>query len=443
MKKLEKSRIEMNIELPAELVDTEYNEVFKKLQKSVKVDGFRKGKAPFQLVESRYKEAATEEVSENLAQKGFFDAVTENQLNPITRPNYDFEGAIQGEPFKYVATFEVAPTIEIGKYKDIAVSEKACKIIDADIDDEIDALRERDAKTDVKGEDGTVQNGDFVKIKVKRVDDVDDDKVEAVPFKDYAIICGKSKDPSALDKHIVDMKIGDEKDVDVKYPKDYYIEDLSGQKVTYKVCIEEISDMELPELNDEYAKKLNYESVDDMSAKTKENIEKFVTEKIRGEAKGELLKNIVENSKFDIPESMIYSEMNSIFRKTQERIGFQAESLEQFSQMLGMNPEEFKGKLEEEATQSIRTTLVLSEIAKKEEFKVTEEKYQEILERIAKSNNQSVQEIEALIEKNQSRENIESELILDQAMDFIYDNGKVKKLKAVPYDEFMRSMNQQ
>jgi len=447
-KKLENSRVELEIEVPVEKVEIEYKSVFENIKKSAKVDGFRKGKAPVQIVEKKYVEYADQEVAENLIKSSVMDAVTEKQLTPITEPQYDFDKIARGESFKFKATIELFPTIELGKYKEVTAEEKVCEVKDDDIAREMDSIRERFADvTKKENDDATVQNGDLAKIKVKRLDDKDAEK-EDDEFKEYSIVVGKARDDSALDKHIVGMKAGEEKEVEVKYPKDYDMEDLAGKKIKYLVNIVELSDMKLPDLDDELAKKAQYESLDDMKQKTTDHINDFVVSKTRGEAKARIIKSAVEDSKFDLPESMIMSEMTAIFRKTQERIanqmGFPVQNLQEFgmdefAEMMGMDPEEFRAKTREEAEQSVKTTLLLSEVAKTEELTVPEEKYKELLGRFSNNYGKPVEEIEEMIDKNGSRENIEQELLLDCAMDFLYDNGKVKKLKPLSLEELLKA----
>lgn len=427
------------IEVPADRVEEEYKNAFNKIQKSAKVDGFRKGKAPLHMVEAKFAEYAEEEVAESIIKTFFYDAVTEKGLNPISQPKFQFDRIARNTGFSFTGSFEVMPSIEIGKYKEIPVEEKACNVTNDDVDMEIDSVRERQAVTTKKEDHEQLENGNVVTIMLKRIDDVSAEEKEKLEFKEYTIVEGKSKDESALDKKILGMKTGEEREIDVKYPKDYYIKDLAGQKVTYLVKIKEMSRMELPALDDEFAKKAGYESLADMKKKTREYLERFVTEKTRGEAKAHILNAIMESSKFDIPETMVKNEVGVIFRKTQERIGYYSDNLEQFASILGLNPDDFYSKLRDEALKSVKTTIALSEIIKKEDLKVSEEKYKDIINKIAEKNNKSVEEIEGLVAQNNSRENIEMELLMDMSMDFIYDNAKVKKMKAITLEELLRS----
>jgi len=443
--KLENSRIELEIEVPVERVEIEYKAVFDKITKTAKVDGFRKGKAPVELVERKYAEYADQEVIENLMKSALIDAINEKQLNPITEPTYDFESITRGEAFSFKAIIEVYPTVELGKYKEVAADEKVCQVTDKDIEGEVDSIRERFAEVEKREEEAKVENGNLAKIKVKRLD-VDEESEEAA-FRDYSIVVGKATDESALDKKIVGMKAGEEKNVEVKYPKDYYIKDLAGQKVKYQVKVEELSSMTLPEVNDDLAVQAQYESVDDMKAKIQEYLDNYIVNRTRGEAKAKLIQTIVEDSTFDLPESMIRAEMGAIFKKTKDRIsqqyGLPAEALAEypmaeFAEMMDMSAEDFEAKIKIEAENSVKTTLVLSEVMRNEELTVSEEQFDAFVDKYAKSSGKAAEEIKEIIQQNNSRENIEQELLLENAMDFIYDNAKVKKLKPVALEALMR-----
>lgn len=438
-KKLENATMELEIHVPSQKVELEYKSVFDGIQKTVKLDGFRKGKAPLQMIEARYMEYADQEVAENLVKSAFIEALQEKQLTPIAQPLYNFDTISRGNDFVFTAVFEIPPTVELGKYTEVPAEERVCKISDDDIKREKESMLEKDAKFTPKDAEGRVVKGDFVKIKVKRIDDVDEAERDSVEFRDYSFIVGKNDEDYHFDKHVIDMKADEEREVKIKYPKDYQVSDLAGQKTQYILKMIEINSVELPELDDEFAKNHGYESLEDLGSKTREYLEKYVSEKTKAEAKSQIIRAIVEDSTFDLPESMIQAEMSAIFRKTGERIGYYEDDIDAFCSMVGLDVEEFKGRLREEALSAVKTTLVLSEIARAQELKVPEEKYREVVERIAKSNGKSVEEIDSLIAQNNSRENIESELLLDLSMDYVYENAKIKKLKAMSLQDLMRT----
>lgn len=438
-KKLENAVVELEIEVPVEKVELEYKAVFNKIQRNAKVDGFRQGKAPLQIVETKYKEYAGGEVAENLARSSVVEAMEKASLAPITEPKFHYTNVSRDESFKFKAFFEVMPTVELGNYTGIKAEEPAVSITEADIENEINAIRERQSKTEPAAEGTAVENGHLVKFRLKRIDDVEKDQIDAVEFREYSIVIGKSKDEYTLDKHFIGMKAGEEKEVSQSYPESYHINDFAGKTITYLVQVAEIGNVILPELTDEFAVSSGFENAADMRIKTKENVEKYVKDRISSDSRNDIMTSIVENSKFDIPESMVLNEMYSIFEKTQQRIGYRAESLEQFAMLMGLDPDEYRDKLREAAQKSIKHTLILSEVAKKESLTVTEEKYKEQIGNLSKAMSKSVEEIEAIIEQNQSKSSIENDMLLEVSMDFLYDKADIKKGQAQSLDEFVKS----
>lgn len=440
-KKLDNSMIELSIDIPAEKVELEYKSVFDQLKNMVKIDGFRKGKAPLNIVEKQYRGYADKEVAENLSKSVLFDAITEKQIALIVPPVYNYETISRGDPFSFKATLELPPKVKLAKYKDLPIDERGCLIKDDDVKFEIESMLEKVAEFKEMGPEKPIQMRDLVKLRVMRIDDKKDDvKTDDADFKEYEIIIGKSRDESALDKQIIGMKTGSEKDITVKYPKDYYIKDLAGQKAVYRVQIETVKEVIPPELNDEFAVKNNYENVSDMKAKIKERLDKLVAEKIKGEAKGKLLKEIIEKSDFEIPPSMIRSEVQDVFRKYQQRIGYSADNIEKFANDLGINYETLLQKLAAEALSSIKVTLTLMEIINAEELKASEEKYNEAIDRLTERLGYHDRSItEGFINDKQYREKIENDILFDEALDFIYNNSKIKKLKPVSFEELLRT----
>ncbi len=438
-KKLENAQMELQIEVPENRVEMEYKSVFNKIQNNAKIDGFRKGKAPLELIERKFLAMADQEVAENLLRSIYVDAVTEKNLKPVSVPHFDFDMIARGKSFSFKVIIDVMPEIQIGNYSGLTVEERECKITDEDVQGEIETLRERHATVSKKDEGAKIEKGDLVKFKMKRIDNVEPDEIEKVEFKDFSIIVGKSKDEYTIDTETVGMAVNDEKEIKIKYPKDYMVSDLAGQSVRYLIKIEEINRMELPALDDDFAKDLGeYASLEDLRKEIRKNLESFVQQKAKNESRNKLLKEIIEKTTFDIPNSMIEKEMSALFQRVQERTGYFAEDINQFTSTLGLNPEEFSQKLKEEAGANIKSTLVLSEIAKKEDLKVPEEKFRELIEAVAKRNNRNVEELEKFIADNNSRENIESELLLEQSLDFIYSKAVVKKAKPIPLNTFLK-----
>lgn len=439
-KKHENAIVELEIEVPVDKVDLEYKSVFNKIQKKAKVDGFRPGKAPIQLIETRYNEQAGAEVAENLARRMTLEAVEQKELAPIAEPRIEYNEINREGAFRFTARMEVMPTVEAGEYRGVAADEKTCNITDQDVINEIDTVREKFAEIEkIENPDAQVEKGNLARFKLKRIDDVEKEMINTVEFKDYSIVVGKSRDEYTLDKHILGLKVGVEKEITISYPSDYYISDFAGKAITYIVVVTEINLVRMPELDDTFAVNNGYESVEDMKTKTRAYLEKFVTDRISNETKNELITKVVEQSKFDIPESMVVNEMYSIFQKTQQRIGYHAESLEQFATLLGFDPEEYRAKLREDALKSVKNTLILSEIVKKEDLKVSDEKFSDIVENLAASMQRPAEDLYKMMEENDTRGNVEQDILLEQALDLVYNSAKINKLTPVSLDDFIKN----
>jgi trigger factor len=438
-KKLENATIEMKIEVPESRVEVEYKSVFEKISRNAKVDGFRKGKAPVSIVENKYKSNADQEVLENLLRYTYVEALKEKNHNPVSDPVFDWEALERGRSFTYSVKFEISPSVELSDYKGVEVKQRLCDITDKDINQEIEALQFKNAKIARKPDGQTVANGDQVKIQMKRIDNIPADQVDSQEFKDFTFICGKSKSDLAMDKHVLGMAFDESKEIEMKYPKDYEVKDLAGQKVKYIIKIAEINTVDLPALDDEFAKDLGeHDSLDALKKSIRDNLENYITEVIRNETINSILKDIIEKSTFDIPESLVRSEMSMIFDRLRTRVGLNDVTIPDFSSMMGMETDEFVKTLRGEAVGDIKSFMVRLEIAKKENIKFTDEQYNDMVGNIAQRSGKTPEEMAKFIEMNKSKANLETELMMKNTQDFLLENAKIKKSKAVSLEDFMK-----
>jgi len=439
-KKLENAAIELEIEVPVERVEEEFKTVFKKIQQTAKIDGFRKGKVPLPMLEVRYSGYASEEVAETLIKNTIADVIKEKDLNPIAVPSYEFNGLNRGEALRFKAIVELFPSISIGNYKGVAVEEKTCDIQDSDVEREIENLRTHFKKPIAKPEGTEVKRGDMVKLRYVKLNI---DNVERT----YSAVVGEDADEHAIEQHLDGMKSGEEKEISITYPVDYVQTDLAGKDVTYKVKVEEITRDELPELDDDLARQAQFESVEDMRTKARELITHFVDNKTRGEAKSSIINKIILESTFEIPETIIKAEIDSIFKREKEymaeRMGYTSESVENYTiediaAISGLYPEEYSARLRVQAENSIKTTLLISEVIKKENLQVSDEEYRKYVVKQAEEFGKGVEEFEEIIANSDFKRSVEKELTFNQAMDFLYNNAAVTKLPPVTVENLLK-----
>ncbi len=438
-KKLENARVELQIEVPDTEVENEYIKVFNTLQKNVKVDGFRKGKVPLDIVIKKFKGNADTEVAENIVKTYYIEALKEKDLSPISQPEIEFDKIERAQPFKFNVRFDVAPIVELGNYKNLSAKENACKITDNDVEKEIESTRERFGTVSKKEEGEKAEKGDYVRAESKRIDNIDEAEIDNIKATPVSVIVDKYKTEYSFDEDIIGMKVGETKEITRKYPKDYEDSNLAGQKAKYLVKILEISSLTLPALDDEFAKDLGtYESMEDVRKKIREDFERFVNDKVVKDVKGDLIKTIIETSKFDLPESMIQREMSNILEKFKTNMGLQDKGIEELFQKGMLERDKFLSQVREDAIKNIKSTLVLFEVAKAENIKPDQEKYKEIVKNYAERSNKSIEEVEKDFEESGTNENIETDLVINAASDFIYDNANIKKQKAVSFEELMK-----
>ncbi len=396
--------------------------------------------APEKVIEKKYKESVGAEVAENISKKVIWEAIEEKKYIVVSEPQAYYDSIERGASFKFKAFIEVAPTVELGEYKGVKCEELLCEIDNKTVDNEIDNMRERYAEVKpIEDPNASVEKGKLVKFKVKRLDNIEDEESESSDFQEYSILIGKSDDKYSVDKYVLGMKKDEEKEISIKYPSDYYLKEFAGNTAKYHVIVLEINEMTLPEMDDEFAKKIGENSVDDLKKNTREYLEKVVKERVESNMKGVILGSIVEKSSFDIPRSMVLREMDTAFQKMKDRFGYKADSMEEFAQMVGQDPKEYEKILRMDAERAIKNTLILSEVARQENLTVPEEKYKEVIQGYADGTGKSFEEIEEIIEQNNSKSRIEDDLILDVSMDFLIANANVSKSKKMSFDEFLRS----
>lgn len=436
--KLENARIRLAVEVSNDHVDDEYGKVLLDVQKKADIKGFRIGKAPIELVEKKYKDYVAGETSENIVRSAYLKAIEDNGYTPVGQPIFDFENCMKGQSFTFVIEFDIPPTITLGTYKGIHVEQKSVKVTDEDIDAEIETMRDRMATITKKDDpDSKVKKGDQVTIAMKRIDDKTQEEIEAGTFTKRSLIIGKSKESWAVDDDIIGMKKDEEKTIKVKYPKDYEVEDLKGKATVYIVKVEEIFERQLPELNDEFAKSMGeFSSYDDMKTRIRENLESHTKEHTLNQAKNEILAKIVEDSTFDIPKTIVQKEMLAVFKRLQSRFGNAGKDINEFASIFGINPDELSQSIMSEAERNIKNALVLSKIAEVESLKPSEEQFLAFINTIAARNGVSQDDVVKAIEEKGSKEDIEGDLILDTAYDFIHQNASVKMLKPVSFKEY-------
>ena len=377
-KKLEKSQIELEFELTAEEFVEHFSHAVEHLKHHVKVDGFREGKAPASMVEDKLKpEALLMEAGDHAVQHVYTDYIKENKLEPVGNPEVSIIKIAKGSPFIFKAKITVLPDVKLPDYKEIAKAVKQPKgspeisVTEEEIQDSINYLQKTKAKFTLKNDVAT--KGDFVEIKYQSKDIENNKEI------DDKFILGEAGFMKGFEDGIIGMKAGEEKEISVKFPDELPRKDLAGKESVFKVKMTSVQKMELPEINDEFAKQLGaFETLTALKESMKEGMTMEKQEHEKQRKRGEILEKIAEKSEFEMPVAMVEYEQQRLLENLKNRVAQTAKiSFEEYLASIKKTEEEIKATYQKEAEKRLREFLVLRELGREEKVEVSDKEMEE------------------------------------------------------------------
>lgn len=428
--------VELHIEVEADKVKAAIDKAYSELGKSVNIPGFRKGKAPKQILEQFLDQGRVmERAADGLMTDAYKAALEESKVEPYAIAEVEVEKYEIGEPMIFKAKVPLAPVVELGKYKDLKVERNLQKITDKDVDAEIDSIRKRHASYP-EITDRAAQAGDVVRIETKAENEADEE-----PKSNVAKIGENLPD---FDKGLTGMNVGDEKVIKVAYPKDYPTEELAGKTVPVLTKMMEIREEKLPELNDEWVKETfsgkrqedaeseaeldAVDTVDKLKAKVKEAMLKAAEEAADTEVQNKVVHEAVEGSKVDFPRVMVEEAIDDRIEELNENLKKRKVTMEDYLKYKNTTIEDLRGEYEQESTLEIKTRLVLREIIDKEELKVEEQDIEAELNAMAESNHVPVETIKAYVEKTDGITSVINRILAKKVMDFLVQSSNIKNV---------------
>ena len=374
IKDLPKSQKEITVEISVEEMEKYMNNALDKLAKNIKLDGFRDGKVPKDVAEKQLGDAAIfEEASHEAIEKSYLEIIKENKLNPLGQPKAEITKAAPNNSFEYKIVISVMPEIKLGDYKTVFGKMEVKKIDDEMIEKELKTLQKKKASYLTKDE--LAEKGDRVEIDFEtRVDSV---KLEGGESKNHPLIIGQGKFVPGFEDKIIGMKKDEEKEFDLVFPENYKKE-LAGKKASFKVKINLVQKVDLPKINDEFAKGLGrFENLEGL----KKNIRKGMTIEEEGKARekfrGELIDQVVEKTTAEIPEIMIESELTNMVNEFKNSITQTGIEFEEYLKNVNTNLEKLKSEWQPMAEKRTKTGLVMREISLQEEIKISDEEIEQ------------------------------------------------------------------
>ena len=417
-----KNEVKLTFNIEAEKFEEAMKKVYTKTAKYFSIPGFRKGKAPMQLVERQYGSAIFyEDAFNELVPEIYDEAIKENKVDAVSKPNIDIVQMEKGKELIFTATVETKPEVELGKYKGIEIKKIEYNTSDKDIEHELGHMAERNARL-VTIEDRAVEKGDIVTIDFEG--SVDGVKFEGGKAENHELEIGSNSFIPGFEDQIIGMKVDEEKDIKVKFPDEYFSKDLAGKDAVFAIKLHEIKKKELPKMDDEFAKDVSeFDTLEELKNSIKEKLDTENANKVKFETEEEAIKTVCDNTKIDIPNGMIEMEIDNMIRDMENRLSYQGLNLKQYLQMMGRTEESIREDFKEQAEKSIKSRLVLEAIVKAEKIEVTPD---EITEKIKEMAKQYGRKEEELLTNEQLKDYISENMKTEKAIEFIVKNAKKK-----------------
>ena len=426
--KVEKTENANEVKLELTIEAQKFEEAIKKVYfqsaKYFNIPGFRKGKAPMNIVEKYYgKEIFYEDAFNEVVPEELEQALKENNIEVVSKADIDVKQIEKGKDLIFTAIFQTKPEVELGKYKGIEIEKIEYTVSDDDINHELGHMQEHNARL-ISVEDRAVENGDTTVIDFEGF--VDEKAFEGGKAEGYELEIGSNTFIPGFEDQIVGMKIDEEKDINVKFPDEYFSKDLAGKDATFKVKLHEIKKKELPKLDDEFAKDVSeFDTVEELKKSIREKLEKEMEQKQKYETEDAVIKAVCENIKLDIPSGMIENETEDMLKNVENRLSYQGLKLDQYLQMMGKTAEEVKKEYEPQAIEAIKSRLMLEAVIKAEKIEATEEEVIEKVKEMAKNYGKKEDDKE-FIENENVKQYIKSGLESEKALEFLVKNAKMK-----------------
>ena len=420
--KQEHSVVALTIEITKAEFEAAKDKAFKKTGKNITVPGFRKGKAPRKMIEKLYGEGVFFEEAFNIIYPDAMEmAVEKSGIKPVGRADVDLGDPAEEGGLTIIAKVPVEPEVELGEYKGIEVEKETVKVLQADVKAELNRMAQRNARTET------------VERKAKKNDTVDIDFegfVDGVPFEGgkaehHELTLGSGAFIPGFEDQLIGCKAGDEKDVVVTFPEEYHAKELAGKEATFKCKVHKVEETILPEIDDEFAKDVSdtCETLDDLKKEITERLKAERQEAADNAFEEKVLDAVIDGMKADIPAAMIDAQVDTIVQDFGYRLQMQGMGLEQYLKMTGTEMGAFRAMFKDQAERQVKTRLALQKVVELEGITVSDKELEEEYAKMAEQYKMEVEKVKAIV----SKEALEGNLKISNALEFIKKNAKVKK----------------
>jgi trigger factor len=392
IEKTEKNVVKLEIELDAAEFEQGVQKAYKKNIMKYSVPGFRKGKAPKALIERYYGETIFYEDAVNILFPEFYDeAVRENDLHPVARPEMDIKQIGKDKNLIFEATVTVKPEVELGRYLAVEVEKADAMVTEEDVEKEIARIAETHSRM-ITIDDRPVKDGDIVKIDFEGF--ADGAPFEGGKGENYDLTIGSGQFIPGFEEQLIGRSVDEDIEVNVTFPEDYNAEELKGKPVLFKVKIHEIKMKEIPAIDDEFAKDASeFDTLDDYKNDVRAKLKETAEKKAKSKTENDVISKIIEESVIDLPQVMIENHIDRLVDDFARRIKYQGIEMDKYLELTGMDMPKMREQFRERADKEIRTQLVLEKIGEVEKVEVSDEDVEAEIALLAENYKQTAEEL--------------------------------------------------
>lgn len=421
---VEKNLTKLSFEVSAEEFEKAIDRAYNKNKSKFNVPGFRKGKAPKSIVIKYYTKAVFyDDALNDLLPDAYDAALKESGLDVVARPEFDVEEVKDGEPVVFTALVTTRPEIKLGKYKGIKVDKIDYTVSDEDVQKDIEAAQQRNARL-VSVDDRAVEKGDIAVIDFEGF--VDGVAFDGGKGEGYDLEIGSNTFIPGFEDQLIGANVDDLVDVNVTFPEEYHAEELKGKDALFKVKVNEIKVRELPELDDDFASEVSeFDTLAEYKEDVRKKLEEKAKEKAEIETQNAVIEKAVEKAKFDLPEVMVEERIDNMIREMAQNLSYQGMSIEMYLQYTGQSIEQMREAYRETATKQVSANLVIEAISKAEGIEVSAEELEMNLVDMAKKYNMEVDKLKELVSEPEL-ENIKKEMVFTKTVEMLANNATVE-----------------
>lgn len=417
----------MEVDVPPDAVAPDYEETLQAYARAAKIPGFRKSKAPVDVVERRYRKAIEEDARSRLVPRFYREALKQEQIEPVAIVGVSDIGFDKTEGLSFKVTVDVAPEFKLPKYRKIRVEARKSEVTDEHVDAQLERMRESCARYEDVQERG-LRRGDLAALDYRGT-------CEGTPIGELAADCsGLDKgenfwvllsEPEYLpgfNEGLQDARIGETRTIDVVFPSDYHVPAVAGKAAVYEVEVKGIRERELPDVNEEFLKQLNVDSEDALRQRIRRELETEAERRDRAHLHNEIGKYLLAKTSFDLPQSLVEQETRLMARNIVRRIGAQGGSPEQ----INGQRDAIANEAERSSKDKVRLGYILNRIAAEESIHVDDSEVDSRIGRMAEQYRMTPAQLQEELEKRNALESVRSDIRIEKTMDFLLGSAKIK-----------------